>query len=112
MKTQNVNRSYSEGCEKGFWSKKGALNHEVNCKCWINPKHKTCKTCKFGEKISDSNGMEDDPSFLQIWMAWECHNEKFEYDKHFTEAHKSAPDLCINCPVWVGFETMNRKEMV
>lgn len=101
METKRVTR-YISDCGKGFWKKSRCATHEENCKCWTNPKFKTCKTCKHGENVHDSNGMEDEPSQLHEWRQWECRNNEFDYDKHFTAAHKKAADLCINCPIWEG----------
>lgn len=92
MKIRRVTRYYAE-CGRGFWTKRAAQSHEQNCKCWTNPKFRTCKTCKHGEQIEDS----DD---YQKWTAWQCNNIDFDYDKHFTPAHEKAEDLCINCPIW------------
>lgn len=99
MKTTRVTR-YISDCGRGFWSKAKCLKHEENCKCWTNPKHRTCKTCKFAKVVNDSNGMEHEPQFLQQWTWIDCQNPDFNVDIHFTEAHEKAPDLCINCPVW------------
>ena len=99
MKTKRVTR-YIADCGKGYWTKKSCLQHEQNCKCWTNPKFKTCKTCKFAKVTHDSNGMEHEPQHLQTWVQIECENPEFDYNRHFTEAHKKAKDLCINCPVW------------
>ena len=101
MISKKVTRYYSI-CGRAFWKKKDCLNHEDRCKCWTNPKFKTCKTCIFGKRIVDSNGMEHEPINAHTWKTWECLNPKFDYDKHFTPAHKNADDLCINCPVWTG----------
>lgn len=101
MKTKRVTR-YIADCGKGYWSKASCTQHEKNCKCWSNPKFKTCKTCKFTKVVHDSNGMEHEPQYLQTWTQIECQNPKFDYDKHFTAAHEKAEDLCINCPVWEG----------
>ena len=105
MKTKKVTRYYADGCNKGYWNKKDCINHESNCKCWTNPIHRTCKTCRHGTRVSNSNGMEDEPQFLDTWMEWDCSNDKFDYYKHFTPAHKTAEDLCINCPVWESYLT-------
>lgn len=99
MKTKRVTR-YIADCGKGYWSKSSCTQHEQNCKCWTNPKFKTCKTCKFAKVVHDSNGMEHEPQYLQTWTQIECQNPNFDYDKHFTAAHEKAEDLCINCPVW------------
>jgi hypothetical protein len=85
MKVRTVKR-FMAICGRGFWDKNKCLIHEQNCKCWTNPKYKTCKTCKHGRNSRDE--------------GWQCDNPRFVYDIHFTPAHKNAEDLCINCPVW------------
>lgn len=99
MKTRRVTR-YICDCGKGFWTKESCERHESNCQSWKNPKHRTCKTCKHGVLMGDSNGMEHEPQLLHTWTYWDCKNPNFVYDKHFTPAHEKAEDLCINCPVW------------
>jgi len=101
MKSKKVTR-YIADCGKGYWDKKSCLNHEKNCKCWTNPKYRTCKTCKHGKQSINTNGMESETQFLQTWKEWYCTNPNFNYDKHFTPAHEKASDLCINCPVWTS----------
>ncbi len=91
---------YYADCGKRYTSKKKCLGHELVCRCWKNPKFKTCITCKYGKNIKDSNGMEHEPQFLQTWRIWECTNKDFVYNLHFTSAHETASDLCINCPVY------------
>lgn len=93
---------YKADCGRKFSRKSAAEKHETVCKCWTNPKHKTCKTCKFGRLINDSNGMHHEPQYLHTWREWECQNSGFCYDEHFTRAHEKAPDLNINCPLWVA----------
>jgi len=91
--------SYKCECGKKYHTKRAAINHENVCKCWKNPKHKTCVTCKFGKRIKDSNGMESNPQFLQTWKQWTCSNPLMK-DEYFTAAHSlHATDLCINCPI-------------
>ena len=75
-------------CGKKYWSNSGCKGHEKNCKCWTNPKFKTCKTCEFSGQYG--------------YGEQECDNPVFDHDKHFTPAHEKAPDLCINCPVWAS----------
>ncbi len=99
MKTKKVIRYYAE-CGKAFWNRLSCLNHEENCKCWKNPKYKTCLTCKHHEIVNDTNGMEHEPHLLHKWIENKCNNEKFIHDIHFNEAHEKAPDLCINCTLW------------
>lgn len=81
-------------CGKKYWSKPGCKGHEKNCKCWANPKFKTCKTCDFSQGFYANE--------VETWRGIYCENSAFDYDKHFTPAHEKAPDLCINCPVWVS----------
>lgn len=56
--------AYKAECGKKFHTKKACLNHESWCRCWTNPKFKTCKSCLYGKQVKDSNGMEHDPAFL------------------------------------------------
>lgn len=44
IKTKKVLRYYTP-CGRGFWKKQTAIHHENICKCWKNPKYKTCKSC-------------------------------------------------------------------
>lgn len=99
MKAVRVTR-YIADCGKGFWNKSAAINHDDVCRCWKNPKFRTCKACKHLKIENDSNGMEDEPQFLQTWKNLVCTNPEFIHDVHFTPAHENASDLCINCPVW------------
>ena len=85
MKEKKVKRFIAD-CGRGFWNKKACLKHEEVCKCWTNPKYKTCKTCFF--------------AWVDGEDGWQCDNKEFNYDLHFTPAHEKANDLCINCPVW------------
>lgn len=93
-------KAYKLDCGKKFYTKKAAIKHERDCKCWTNPKWRTCKTCKFGKQEWDSNGMEHEPQFLHTWKQWNCSNPEFNYDLHFNQAHENAADLCINCIKW------------
>lgn len=63
---------YKCECGRKFASKRAAEYHEAVCKCWTNPKNRTCKTCVHGSLVNDSNGMEDEPQFLQTWTNWHC----------------------------------------
>lgn len=94
-------KGYVTECGKKYFNKQSAKRHEVTCKCWGNPDLKTCVSCKFGEFIKDSNGMEDEPHFLHTWRQWDCKNPLFKYDDHFTQApNDKTNSLCINCPVY------------
>ena len=100
MNVRKVLRYYAD-CGRAFWKKQQCVTHEQNCKCWTNPKFKTCMTCKFRKQYQDSNGMEREPQFLQTWTQRECTNDRFnEFEPHLKVAHENAPDLYINCPLW------------
>lgn len=88
-------------CGKKYFSQSGAKNHEGYCKCWSNPNFKTCVSCRFGNLINDSNGMESEPQFLHTWKQWDCGNAYMDFDKYFTQApNDTTNSLCINCPKW------------
>jgi len=87
MQSKKVTRYYSE-CGKGFWKKTPALDHEHNCKCWTNPKNKTCKTCKYGEQIP----YEDDTGDGGYWAC--NHDEK--QDEH-TGAPEGITYISVKC---------------
>jgi len=75
MTTKKVLRYYAD-CGRGFWRKQQAITHDINCKCWKNPKLKSCLSCKHKCMITDSNGMEGEPRHLQTWTANDCkHSE-------------------------------------
>ena len=67
MIAKKVLRYYSD-CGRGFWKKDQAIRHDENCKCWKNPKFKTCISCKYKNMVEDSNGMEHEPQFLQTYQ--------------------------------------------
>ena len=91
MISKKVIRYYSD-CGRGFWKKQQAIKHDENCKCWKNPKFKTCLSCKFKDIIQDSNGMEDEPHYLQTWDFNNCdHCEAGE------PAHKDFEYIRKNC---------------
>ena len=94
MKAVRVLRYYSD-CGKGFWSKQKAILHDKNCKCWKNPKFKTCITCKHKNFIKDSNGMEHEPQYLQTWDSNECKNSEYG-----VPAHKDYEHIRKYCPFW------------
>ena len=98
MIAKKVNRYYSD-CGKGWWSKQKAIKHDENCKCWQNPKFKSCLSCKFKNFITDSNGMEHEPQFLQTWKSNECLNKEMDFNT-MQPAHENAPELAINCKHW------------
>lgn len=91
---------YQADCGRIFSKKTACEKHEIVCKCWTNPALKTCKTCKWGMVLHDSNGMEHEPQYLHTWKQWDCKNPNFDYEKHFTPAHEKAQDLNINCSIW------------
>jgi len=92
MISKKVLRYYAS-CGRGYWSKKAAINHEENCKCWKNPKFKTCLSCKFKNFVRDSDG-------VQTWTNNDCTNPKFDFDKMFRPVHEHAEHIAMMCPVW------------
>lgn len=92
MKSKKVTRYYSD-CGKGFWSKQKALTHEEYCKCWKNPIFKTCLSCKHKNFVKDSNGMENEPQYLQTWTENKCKNSEFG-----VPVHEDYEDIRKYCP--------------
>jgi hypothetical protein len=82
MESRKVLRYYSD-CGRGFWKKHKAITHDENCKCWKNPKFKTCISCKHKCMMLDSNGMEGEPQHLQTWEFNNC-----EHSESGTPVHK------------------------
>jgi hypothetical protein len=71
MIAKKIIRYYSD-CGRGFWKKNQALTHDKNCKCWKNPKFKTCISCKYKNIVVDSNGMEHEPQLLHTFDTNMC----------------------------------------
>ena len=94
MKTAKVLRYYSY-CGRGYWNKKSAIIHDENCKCWKNPKFKGCLSCKHKNIINDSNGMENEPQYLQTWDSNQCKHSEFG-----VPAHKDFEHIRIYCPFY------------
>lgn len=89
---------YKCQCGKKFAKKYAAEHHEKVCKCWTNPKNRSCKTCKFGSFINDSNGMEHEPQFLQKWTSWHCSKLSNEAIEQMSKpATFQIKDLRIHC---------------
>lgn len=94
-----LQKRFITDCGKNYLRKAQAISHESICRCWTNPNLKTCVTCKFGELVKDSNGMEDEPQYLETWKWWNCKNREFDFDTMFTQASgDNTKSLCINCP--------------
>ncbi|STZ28381.1 Uncharacterised protein [Myroides odoratus] len=91
MYSKKVIRYYSD-CGRGFWKKHQAMTHDENCKCWKNPKFKTCLTCVNQCIVNDSNGMEDEPQFLETWKTNNC-----EHSGLGVPAHKDFDFIRKNC---------------
>lgn len=88
MKTKRVTRYYAD-CGKGFWKAESCLNHEKRCKCWKNPKNKTCKTCVYGIYIDYDPETGDGD-------CYECNNGKNKSAFH-TGAPKGIKYLSVDC---------------
>jgi len=78
--------AFKTDCGKVYQQKYSAKEHEKRCRCWKNPKFKTCLSCKFGHKTFDE--------------SVGCQNSEMDMDIHFNAAHKNAPNLNINCILW------------
>lgn len=92
MIAKKVIRYYSD-CGRGFWKRGKAINHDENCKCWTNPKFKSCMSCKHKKIIKDSNGMENEPQFLQTWYMNNC-----EHSENGCPVHKNFEHIRKDCP--------------
>jgi len=105
MEVVFVKRFKADGCGRLFSKKKSALNHESVCKCWSNPKNKTCKTCKHSFVQHDSNGMEHDPSFLDTWRYNDCKLGICDTGelKHLWNQTNDSVDINFNCAKWEEF---------
>jgi hypothetical protein len=101
MIVKKVTRYYAD-CGKSYSSKSYCLWHEKVCKCWTNPKFRTCKTCKFGRTAVITDILDNpDAAILRPRIVRQCANPRFDYEIHFKKAHEKAEGLCIDCPVWV-----------
>ena len=87
MKSKKVIRYYAD-CGKGFWKKVTALDHETSCKCWTNPQRKTCKTCKYGEKIPYESDTGDGG-------FWECSHP--DNNEEHSGAPKGIKYISVKC---------------
>ena len=92
MIIKTVTRYFAD-CGKEYKTKNSALYHDSYCKCWTNPKYKTCLSCKHKNFIKDS----DD---YRTWKVNDCKNPDFNFDEMFVPAHENADHICINCPAW------------
>ncbi len=90
MISKKVLRYYSD-CGRGFWKKPQALKHDQNCKCWKNPKFKTCLTCKLKDFQVDDIGMEKE--YEVLWTYNNC-----DHSKYVASAHKNCKHIKIYCP--------------
>lgn len=95
MIAKKVTRYYSD-CGRGFWKKSQVLKHDENCKCWKNPKFKTCISCKHKDIRLDGNGMALDPEYFETWVYNNCihseegvpAHEKFEHIRKYCPSHE------------------------
>ena len=99
MIAKKVTRYYSD-CGRGFWKKDKAITHDKYCKCWKNPIFKGCLSCKHKCIIKDSNGMENEPQFLQTWDINKCKHSELGQP-----VHKDFDHIRQNCPKWESNKT-------
>jgi len=90
MISKKVTRYYSD-CGRGFWKKQQALTHDKNCKCWKNPKFKSCISCKFKSFSVDSDG-DIDIEDVEIWEVNDCENSECG-----TPIHNDFKHIRKNC---------------
>lgn len=96
MIVKKVTRYYSE-CGRGFWKKQQAITHDINCKCWKNPKFKSCMSCIYKNFEKDSNGMEEEPYHLQTWDTNMC-----KYSDSGIPVHKDFEHIRKYCRFYKG----------
>jgi len=94
MTVKKVLRYYAD-CGRGFWRKQQAITHDENCKCWKNPKFKSCLSCKLQNIVKDSNGMENEPQFLQTWKTNNC-----KHSDSGIPVHNDYDHIRKNCPFY------------
>lgn len=88
MIAKKVTRYYAE-CGKGFWNKQKALNHESACKCWKNPKIKSCVSCKYRNIASD---FDETDLGVESWSVNNC-----KYSEFGIPIHKDFEFIRRNC---------------
>ena len=95
MIAKKVARYYAE-CGRGFWSRRSCEEHERVCKCWKNPKYKTCLTCANLGKFTETTEGE---GYSESFTVRECLNPLV--DQHLlTPCHEHASDIYKDCPFW------------
>jgi hypothetical protein len=99
MIAKKVTRYYSD-CGRGFWKKEQAVNHDENCKCWVNPKFQCCLSCNKKNIVKDSNGMESEPQFLQKWDTNLC-----KYSELGVPVHENFEHIRKYCPYYENKKT-------
>jgi len=96
MEIRKVTRYYSE-CGRGFWKKKQAITHDINCKCWVNPKFQSCISCKLKDIRTDNNGMQKEPHNLETWKFNNC-----EHSNSGVPIHKDFDYIRKYCPKYLN----------
>lgn len=97
MKAILITRFISD-CGSEFRHKSSCIKHEKKCKCFSNPKYRTCLTCKF------NNGFirEDYDRYRDC-----IHNEyNFDKLKPYLIPNTKTYD-CVNCPLYEPKEDYN-----
>lgn len=94
MIVKKVTRYYSD-CGRGFWKKQQAVTHDKNCKCWKNPKYKSCLSCKHECIAKDSNGMEHEPQYLETWSINKC-----QHSESGVPVHQDYEHIRKYCPFY------------
>lgn len=102
-------KAFQSDCGRIYKHKSSAISHDKKCKCWSNPKLKTCKSCVFGELHDFGGGMATDdpyPIYFPSSYQWKCNHESPVY------FDLSNPEFCLigkeeymmnsNCQKWQG----------
>lgn len=98
MISKKVMRYYAE-CGKAFWKKQRALNHEKVCTCWVNPKFKTCLSCKHHKQYYD----ESTPDYPGQGYINECGIGIDQNGPAWNPCDENkAPDINYMCQWWVS----------
>lgn len=96
MIAKKVTRYYAE-CGRGYCNKSACEQHERVCKCWKNPKHRTCLTCA---KYSKHTEVDEGQGYYNAYTVNDCNHVSID-ESILTPCHENAPDIYKNCPYWV-----------
>ena len=90
---------YVAPCGHRFATRGAAEGHEHKATCWKLPALRTCQSCKFNSVEWDSNGMEDEPAFLDTFLTRECTRPDFDTEE-LIAVRPGITNLFRDCPGW------------